>query len=107
MNTYFKLINTQVLDNKIKTGQFPFSKYLFWDASIETIDLQQHKNYIIERVLSRGFLTDFYLLLKLYNHNEICAAIKSSKVLDKKTANFCCHFFNININELHVASYHS
>ncbi len=107
MNTYFDFINTQVLDSKINTGLFPFSKYLFWDTPIETIDLQQHKNYIIERVLSRGFLTDFYLLLKLYSNTEITAAIKSSKILDKKTINFCSHFFKINIEELHVASYHS
>ena len=107
MNTYFNSINTGLLDQKLSTGEFPFSKYLFWDTPLEMIDMKLHKKYIIERVLLKGFLKDFYLLVKMYSTEEIVEAIKSSKVLDKKTVNFCHHYFNVPINELHASSYYS
>jgi hypothetical protein len=105
MNTYFSAIDTKSLDQKLLNGQFPFSKYLFWDTPIEMIDVKLHKKYIIERVLVKGFLKDFYFLLKMYSNDEIVAAIRGSKVLDKKTLNFCSHYFNVPLNELHVSSY--
>lgn len=107
MSQYFSFINTGLLDKKINSGQFPFSQYLFWDTSLELIDAKLHKNYIIERVLSRGFLSDFYLLLKMYSRDEIVAAIKKSKVLDKKTINFCSFYFNVPITDLHASPFYS
>jgi hypothetical protein len=107
MNTYFNCLNTQLLDKKFESEKFPFTKYLFWDCAIEVIDPIKHKNYIIERVLSKGFLKDVYLLLKMYTNNEIKEAVKRSKVLDKKTINFCSIFFNISIKELNASPYYS
>jgi hypothetical protein len=107
MNTYFKFLNTAFLDEKIATEKFPFSKYLFWDSPIEMIDVNIHKTYIVERVLNKGFLSDFYLLLKTYTRSEIIAAIKKSKTLDAKTTFFCSKYFNVPINELHASSYYS
>ncbi len=107
MSQYFSFINTGLLDKKINSGQFPFSQYLFWDTSLELIDAILHKNYIIERVLSKGFLSDFYLLLKMYSRDEIVAAIKKSKVLDKKTINFCSFYFNVPITDLHASPFYS
>lgn len=107
MSQYFSFIDTVLLDKKISSGQFPFSEYLFWDTSLDQIDTRLHKNYIIERVLSKGFLSDFYLLLKMYSHDEIVVAIKKSRVLDKKTVNFSSLYFNVPINELHASSFYS
>jgi hypothetical protein len=107
MSQYFSFIDTGLLDKKISSGQFPFSNYLFWDTSLEMIDARLHKNYIIERVLSKGFLSDFYLLLKMYSRDEIVLAIKKSRVLDKKTINFCSFYFNVPINELHASPFYS
>ncbi len=107
MNTYFNAIDTGLLDQELDSGQFPFSKYLFWDTPVDMIDLKLHKKYVIERVLVKGFLQDFYKLLKIYSTDEIVVAIKASKVLDKKTANFCSIYFNVPLNELHASSYYS
>jgi hypothetical protein len=84
----------------------PFSPYLFWDTSIDKLDAKQHKQFIIERVMSRGLLLDFYYLLKLYTHDELKEALKQIKGLDKKTINFCSRYFNIPITELHASSYY-
>lgn len=107
MAFYFKYLPESVLEKKIGEGEFTFSQYLFWDTPIEKIDIIKHKNYIIERVLSRGALKDFYYLLQLYSTNEIAAAVKNSRVLDKKTVNFCSHYFGIPLNELHASSFYS
>lgn len=107
MSSYFNYIDTASLDKKLETGEFPFSKYLFWDTPIELIDREKHKKSIIERVLTRGFLEDFYTLVKMYSSEEITDAIKKSRVLDKKTANFCSLYFNIPLNEINASSYYS
>ncbi len=107
MSQYFKYLSEDVLTRKIKKGDFPFSQFLFWDTSIEKIDPEKHKNYIIERVLSRGLLQDFYFLLQLYTTEEITIAVKKSKVLDAKTINFCSIFFKILITDLHASAFYS
>lgn len=76
MSQYFNFIDTAIPDKKFSEGQFPFSKYLFWDRPIEMIDTKQHKQYIIERVLAIRFLSEFYLLLKIYSTDEMKAAVK-------------------------------
>ena len=107
MTTYFKYLPEIVLEKKIEKGEFPFSQNLFWDTPLEKIDIIKHKNYIIERVLMRGLLKDFYFLLQLYTTEEITIAVKKSNVLDKKTINFCSHYFGIPLNELHASSYYN
>jgi hypothetical protein len=107
MSFYFKYIDTNSLDKKVESGIFPFSKYLFWDTPLELIDKEKHKRSIIERVLTRGHLEDFYTLIKMYSEDDITDAIIKSRVLDKKTANFCSLYFNIPLKEINASSYHS
>lgn len=107
MATYFKFLPDNILSKKIEKGDFPFSQNLFWDTPIEKIDTEKHKYYIIERVLGRGFLQDFYFLVQLYSNEEIATAVKKSKVLDDKTIHFCSHYFKIPLNELHASPYYS
>ena len=71
MITYFKYLPENILSQKIDKTVFPFSQFLFWDTPIEKIDIENHRNFIIERVLSRGLLQDFYFLLQLYTQQEI------------------------------------
>ncbi len=85
---------------------FPFSQKLFWDCDIADIDIQQNKRYVIERVLVRGHINDFWTLLDLYDRGEIIEAIMKSKELDAKTAHFCSWYFKIPSNQLHVSSFY-
>jgi hypothetical protein len=80
---------------KVKVGEYPFSKSLFSENNFNDLNSILTKNQIIETALTIGLLEDFYVLLKLYTKVEIITALKSSKVLDKKTANFCHLYFNI------------
>ncbi|MFN7491747.1 MAG: DUF6922 domain-containing protein [Cyclobacteriaceae bacterium] len=86
--------------------KFPFSQNLFWDVDIRDVDLQKHKRYVIERVLTRGRMEDFEKLLTLYNKAEIITEVKKSKELDPKTRHFCSWYFQIPQNELHASSFY-
>ena len=107
MNQYFEFIDTKKLDEKLASNEFPFSQYLFWDTPVANIDIKKNKRYVVERVLTRGFLQDFYLLTKMYDTEEIKDALRKSKELDPKTVNFCSHYFNIPKSEMHVSSFYS
>jgi hypothetical protein len=85
---------------------FPFSSYLFWDAELTAIDLEKNKAYVIERVITRGQLSDFHKLVKLYSEEEIVEALHSARQLDPKTAHFCTWYFNIPTEQLHVSSFY-
>lgn len=85
---------------------FPFSKYLFWDSEVEDINLQKNKRYIIERVMTRGKMTDFEILLSIYTKDEIVNEIRKSKELDPKTQHFCSWYFGIPQNELQASSFY-
>ncbi len=106
MNSYFKYLPEEIFNKKIDKRVFPFSQYLFWDYPIESVDIEKHKYFIIERVLSRGLLQDFYMLLQLYSKKEISEAIKKSKVFDDKLRNFCSHYFEIPLNEINASSFY-
>lgn len=106
MVNYFQFTNTALLDEKIKSGIFPFSQHLFWDADVADIDLQLHQRYIIERVLTRGFTADFYMLLKIYTTEQIKEAVRKSKSLDPKTIHFCSWYFHIPTNEINVSPFY-
>ncbi|TWI85053.1 hypothetical protein IQ13_0207 [Lacibacter cauensis] len=107
MSSYFNFIDTKALDKKIRSGEFPFSQKLFWDTAVEKIDLKKNQRYIIERVLTRGFLEDFYMLLQIYTTTEIKEALLKSKELDPKTINFCSNYFNIPKQEMHASSFYN
>ena len=107
MTNYFKYLPTDTTTREIVKGDFPFSRFLFWDNPVENIDTEKHKNYIIERVMSHGLLQDFYFLLQLYTREEIINSLKKSKVLDAKTIHFCSHYFKIPITEMHASSFYA
>ncbi len=104
-SVFFNQLNKEELKKKLHSDEFPFSQYLFWDTPLEKIDQQKNKRHIIERVITRGLLEDFYTLLQLYSTSDISDAIIKSKVLDSKTANFCSIIFNIPKDKIHVSSY--
>lgn len=107
MTNYYKYLSENIQINKPKKGEFPFSRFLFWDSPLENINIETNKNFIIERVLSRGLLQDFYYLLQLYTRDDIITAVKKSRILDPKTVNFCSHYFKIPLKELNASSFYN
>ena len=83
---------------------FPITKTLFWDIDISKADVDKSKNFIIERVLARGGMSDVKKIFSLYTIDEIIVSIKKSKNLDKVTHNFCSEYFRIPKEEMYAPS---
>jgi hypothetical protein len=103
---YFDRLDIEKIHKRLHEDAFPFSQNLFWDYPLQNIDLKKHKRYVIERVMTRGFLADFYIILQLYSKIEIQEALKKSRELDKKTANFCEYYFDLPEKSLNVSSFY-
>ncbi len=68
---------------------------LFWDVDISLLDKNQDQQFIIERILKYGRLETIQWLLANYSDQEIIAAIKCSKTIDKKTAHYWAIHYHI------------
>lgn len=72
-----------------------FSTNLFWDIDTETLNVDEHSRFIIERVLTKGKLQDWQTLLQLFSFEKIKKEVTKIRYLDKVTLNFCSQFFHI------------
>ena len=68
---------------------------LFWDTSDHNIDWEKHSRYVIQRVVTRGSIQDWWEIKKYYGLARIENEILSIRNLDKKTLNFFSVYFTI------------
>jgi hypothetical protein len=72
-----------------------FSSNLFWDTDESTLNPETNARFIIERVLSRGRLSDWVALNQLYNVDRLKQEVLKIRYLDTVTLSFCSSFFNV------------
>lgn len=84
---------------KEQIRQQDFSPHLFWDIAIESLDLDQHAPYIIDRVLSLGTMDDFKNIKRYYGLEKIKQVVKEARYLDDKVLHFCSLYFNIPLTD--------
>lgn len=72
-----------------------FSKYLFWDVDVASLELERSAPYIIERVLEYGQMEDWNLLKKIYGLDKIREVALNIRSMDKVTLSFVSTIFNI------------
>lgn len=72
-----------------------FSPNLFWDIEETSLNKEKHARFIIERVLARGRLSDWFALTRLYGMNRIQVETLEIRYLDNVTLNFCSKLFNV------------
>lgn len=100
------LVEEKLKDFDPHSGIFPFSRELFWDYPQLNIDLEKNARFVVERVVTRGRLEDFYKMTKIYSTEKIVECLKKSKELDQKTMHFVSWYFKIPLNELNVSSFY-
>ena len=71
-----------------------FSPSLFWDIDKTKLDIQQHRRFVIERTLTHGTLSDWFLIKKFFGKNIIKMESMHIRYLDKLTLAFCASYFN-------------
>jgi len=72
-----------------------FSKGLFWDVDPESMDQDEHARFVIERVMSRGTMSDFLELQRIYSKERIREELLHCRSLDPKTVSFCSAFYGL------------
>jgi hypothetical protein len=71
------------------------NKRIFWDADINAIDLQLHKDFIITKVFEWGNLKEFKALMNYYPQKQVCEALLTQPYLSKVTHSFASVLFDI------------
>ena len=69
-------------------------RYL-WDVKEESLDVNMHSGFVIERVLEYGDTDSFSWILKTYGKEKILDVLKKSKRISPKTGNFYALYFGI------------
>lgn len=60
----------------------------FWDVIPRQVDLGEHSEYVIARLLEHGDLAAIRWLLRTYTKKEIAEVVRQSRQLSRKSANF-------------------
>jgi hypothetical protein len=85
---------------KVKpNAQIP--KYLLWDMDLNDFDWQKCQKIVVERVIERGKLEDFYTLFAMYGGMEgVRKIVKELHSLSPRTIAFAFAVFDFKKDEL-------
>ena len=73
---------------------------LFWEYEPEDIDWIAMRTLVLQRVIERGRMDDFYAALNLYGLNGFKEGIKNIPYLNAKDIAFVCTVFGVKKREL-------
>ncbi len=76
-----------------------FSKHLFWDVNIADIDIEKHKQWLINRVLDYGTWDDWLLIANYFTKQEIKEAALKIRCMSAKSLSFIALYTETPINE--------
>jgi hypothetical protein len=79
------------------------SPHLLWEYNLESFDFDRSKKIVIERVIERGNISDWQVMLGLYGKADILAVSRKSKQLSKRDKQFTEIF--VHSSFLHAATH--
>ena len=71
------------------------SRVLFWETDYDKIDWDNKARYVIERVVTFGFLEDWRAIQQYYGMERIKETVLQARDLDPKTLSFLSLIFNV------------
>ncbi|MCU0358316.1 MAG: hypothetical protein MUE95_12120 [Cyclobacteriaceae bacterium] len=81
------------MSNTLIESNLPgLSAHLFWDVDRNSLILDQHQKFIIQRVLEYGTLEDWKALLKIYGRDVITETVQTLRSLDPRALSFIAAF---------------
>lgn len=75
-------------------------KTLLWEYNLDQFNWTDMRIVVVQRVIERGRIEDFYALLNLYGPNGVNDAIKQIPYLNPKDLSFVCSVFNLKKEDL-------
>ena len=86
---------------KTYTGEVSISPSLLWEYDLSCFDWWKSRKIVVQRIIERGWLKDFYAAFKLYGGIEgFREIIKEVPSLSPRDMNFVCVVFNLKKEEL-------
>jgi hypothetical protein len=73
---------------------------LLWEYNVDKVDFARMRNVIVQRVVERGWLQDWYAMLNRYGVEGVKDAIKELPYLNDKDINFVSKQFKIPLTAL-------
>jgi hypothetical protein len=78
--------------------------HFFWDASIDDISIENHKRYIVERLLNEGDVQSLQWVIQLFGMDGIKQVICEARGLNRLTARFWQRYFQLREDEMRCFS---
>lgn len=73
---------------------------LFWEYDLSRFNWEEMRTLVVQRVIERGRMDDFYAMLNMYGMNGVIESIKNIPVLNSKDMSFVCAVFGLKKEEL-------
>ena len=75
------------------------SKHLFWDTDPNEVDYEKNARWLIERVVTRGSMNDWFTVRDYYGWDRMAQEIVKIRSLDRKTLIFLSTLFHIPVTD--------
>jgi hypothetical protein len=93
-------------DWKEKSVGLKVSERLLWEYDLSRIDWNDMRTVVVQRVIERGSLEDFYAAIRLYDGIEnLKAIIKEIPILSDRNMNFVINVFHLKKEELKCSTF--
>lgn len=73
---------------------------LLWEYDLVNFDFQNMRNVVVQRVIERGHVNDFYAMLHFYGVDGVIEEVKMLPYLNDIDMNFVSTVFNIPLDQL-------
>jgi len=84
----------------LSTGRKEYRPSLFWDIDIPRLDDEKMKQFVIQRVVERGWPDDWCIMIDRYGIPEIRETLKKIPCLNNIDMRFVSIIFNIPQKEM-------
>ena len=73
---------------------------LLWEFDLSRFDWAKMRNVVVQRVLERGRMDDYYAMLNLYGWEGVREALRMIPYMNRKDLSFACFVFDLKKEEL-------
>lgn len=75
-------------------------KTLFWEYDLNNMNWQNMHVLVVQRVIERGRMDDYFAILNLYGLEGVKDSIKQIPYLNSRDLSFVCSVFNLKKEDL-------